>query len=132
MRENLEMTKHTLLAVPLLVPILLAGCVSKEKYDALQAEKQQLRQQQQQWADHVARLQDALKYTVESDMLFKSGSWTLSPEGKEVIGKVAQKLAPLQQTKINVDGYTDNQPISPSLQRKGIASNDVLSQKRAE
>jgi chemotaxis protein MotB len=41
-------------------------------------------------------------------------------------------LAPFQQTKLVVNGYTDNAPIGPELQRQGITSNEVLSQKRAE
>ena len=31
-----------------------------------------------------------------------------------------------------MNGYTDNAPISPALQRQGVTSNEVLSQKRAE
>jgi chemotaxis protein MotB len=31
-----------------------------------------------------------------------------------------------------VKGYTDNAPVGPALQRQGITSNQVLSQKRAE
>jgi chemotaxis protein MotB len=45
---------------------------------------------------------------------------------------MAAKLAPTQQNKIVVNGYTDNAPIGPELQRQGIASNQVLSQKRAD
>jgi chemotaxis protein MotB len=41
-------------------------------------------------------------------------------------------LAPKQQTKIQVNGYTDNVPIGPELMRQGITSNQVLSQKRAD
>ncbi len=41
-------------------------------------------------------------------------------------------LAPMQQTKIMVNGYTDNVPIGPGLMRQGITSNLVLSQKRAD
>jgi flagellar motor protein MotB len=37
-------------------------------------------------------------------------------------------LAPKQQTKIQVNGYTDNVPIGPGLIRQGITSNLVLSQ----
>jgi chemotaxis protein MotB len=81
---------------------------------------------------HISRLQDAIKYTVNSDLLFRSGSWEMSPEGQEVIAKLAPKLAPFQQTKIVVNGYTDNAPVGPALQRQGIPSNEVLSQKRAE
>jgi chemotaxis protein MotB len=143
---------------------LLAGCVSKGKYNdleskytelqgqytTLQGQYQQLQQSsaaqtRQSAADiaalkkemaadkvHVSRLQDAIKYTVNSDLLFRSGSWEMSKEGQEVIGKLAPRLAPFQQSKIVVNGYTDNAPVGRALQRQGVTSNEVLSQKRAE
>jgi chemotaxis protein MotB len=80
----------------------------------------------------VGRLQNAIKYTVNSDLLFRSGSWEMAPRGQELIAKLAPKLAPTQQQKIVVNGYTDNAPVSPALQRQGVPSNEVLSQKRAE
>lgn len=144
--------------------VLLAGCVSKGKYNdleakytdrqgqytTLQGQYQQLQQasaaqtsrsaaeiaalKKEMAADkvHVSRLQDAIKYTVNSDLLFRSGSWEMSKEGQEVIGKLAPRLAPFQQSKIVVHGYTDNAPIGRALQRQGVTSNEVLSQKRAE
>jgi chemotaxis protein MotB len=81
---------------------------------------------------HVSRLQDAIKYTVNSDLLFRSGSWQMSPQGQEIIAKLAPKLAPFQQSKIVVNGYTDNARVGRALQRQGITSNEELSQKRAE
>ena len=81
---------------------------------------------------HVSRLQDAIKYTVNSDLLFRSGSWEMSKPGQEVIAKLAPRLAPFQQSKIVVNGYTDNAPVGRALQQKGVPSNEVLSQKRAE
>jgi chemotaxis protein MotB len=81
---------------------------------------------------HVSRLQDAIKFTVNSDLLFRSGSWQMSPQGQEIIAKLAPRLAPFQQSKLVVNGYTDNGPVGPALQRQGITSNEVLSQKRAE
>ena len=80
----------------------------------------------------VGRFQEALKFTVNSDLLFRSGSWEMSPRGQDLIGKLAPKLAPYQQNKLVVNGYTDNAPISPALKREGVPSNEVLSQKRAE
>jgi len=80
----------------------------------------------------VGRFQEALKFTLNSDLLFRPGSWEISPRGKDLIGKLAPKLAPYQQNKLVVNGYTDNAPISPALKREGVASNEVLSQKRAE
>jgi chemotaxis protein MotB len=81
---------------------------------------------------HVSRLQDAIKYTVNSDLLFRSGSWQMSTQGQEVIAKLAPRLAPFQQSKIVVNGYTDNARVGRALQQQGITSNEVLSQKRAE
>src|SRR5262249_649431 len=81
---------------------------------------------------HVSRLQNAIKYTVTSDLLFRSGSGEMSPQGQEIIGKLVPELAPFQQSKLVVNGYTDNAPIGRALQRQGITSNEVLSQKRAE
>jgi len=80
----------------------------------------------------TGRLQEAILFTVNSDLLFRSGSWEMSPQGQELIAKLAPKLAPYQQTKLVVNGYTDNAPIEPALKRQGITSNEVLSQKRAE
>ena len=81
---------------------------------------------------HVGRLQDALGYTVNSDLLFPSGSWEMSKQGQAIIAKLAPRLAPFQRSKLLVTGYTDNAPVGRALQRKGITSNEVLSQKRAE
>jgi chemotaxis protein MotB len=80
----------------------------------------------------IGRFQEAIKFTLNSDLLFRPGSWEMSPRGKDLIAKLAPKLAPYQQNKLVVNGYTDNAPISPALKRQGVTSNEVLSQKRAE
>src|SRR4029453_5298377 len=49
---------------------------------------------------HVSRLQNAIKYTVNSDLLFRSGSWEMSPQGQELIAKLVPQLAPFQQSKL--------------------------------
>lgn len=56
----------------------------------------------------------------------------MSPQGQDIIAKFAARLAPTQQNKLVVNGYTDNAPIGPELKRQGITSNQILSQKRAE
>ena len=131
--------KHGVPLLPLAASVLLSACVSQSAYDQLQAQNQQLQQQnsalQQQVAANKAqlcRLQGAIKYTVNSDLLFPSGGYQMSDRGKQIIGNMAAKLAPTQQNKILVSGYTDNAPIGPALQRQGITSNQDLSQKRAE
>ena len=41
-------------------------------------------------------------------------------------------LAGLQNTKVVVGGYTDNTPVGPALQRRGVSNNVDLSSKRAD
>jgi chemotaxis protein MotB len=142
MKETKLMTdklKRSIVLAPLLGSVLLSGCAWKSDYDNVVAQNQQLQQQntaneQQIAADkaQISRLQGAIKYTVNSDQLFAPGSWRMSAQGKRIIAKMASQLAPTQQNKLLVTGYTDNAPIGPELQRQGITSNQVLSQKRAE
>src|SRR6516225_3824695 len=93
-------SKAWLVAGVLLSPLVVSGCVSQSDYDALQAQNQQLQAQNQQLQAQnqqlqaqVGRLQHAMAYTVNSDLLFKSGSWEMSDRGKDIIGKLSQKLA---------------------------------------
>lgn len=129
---------HVLLGF-LLASVALAGCVSQSDYNALQARNQQLEQQvAAQSAElsaakaQVGRLQGAIKYTVNSDLLFAPGSWQMSSQGKQIIARLAQKLAPTQEHKLLVNGYTDNTPIGSGLQRMGVTTNEELSQRRAD
>jgi chemotaxis protein MotB len=128
-----------LTASAMLSTLFLTGCVWQSDYDKLQQQNAQLQQeissqQAQISADQqqISRLQGAIKYTVNSDLLFSSGGWEMSARGKQIIAGFAQKLAPTQQNKLLVSGYTDNTRIGPALQQEGITSNQVLSQKRAE
>ena len=120
------------LLLSLMVPVFLSACadgggvsgVSQAQYDSVVAENQQLQA-------HVRRLQSAVKYTVNSDLLFPSGGYELTEAGKETIAKVAQILAPQQEERLVVNGYTDNAPVGATLQNQGITSNQDLSERRA-
>jgi len=136
---NIALPRSRLVYGSLLSTLLLGGCVWQSDYDALKAQNQQLQQQiaaQQAEIDaakaHVGRLQGAIAYTVNSDLLFAPGSYNMSEAGKKLIGQYAAKLAPTQTAHLLVKGYTDNTPIGPRLQQEGITSNLILSQKRAE
>ena len=123
--------------------LLMAGCVTQSKYDESQQQNAEL---QQQYTDlqkamgseidakemHITRMQDAIKLSVNSQLLFPSGGWEMSDEAKTTIAKIAQVMAPHQKSKINVNGYTDTTPIGPGLAAKGVTSNLILSQKRAD
>jgi chemotaxis protein MotB len=131
--------KRRVLVLPFVAPVLLSACVSQSRYDDLQAQYQQAQQQNSALSAQVAaqkaqicRLQGAIKYTINSDLLFTSGSWEMREQGKQIIANMAAKLAPTQQNHVLVSGYTDNAPIGRALERQGVTSNEILSQKRAE
>jgi chemotaxis protein MotB len=126
-------------AVLVVAALGLTGCVSKSKYDDLQSQNQQLQQQNSSLSQQLAsanaavgRLQGAIKYTVNSDLLFRSGSWEMSEAGKNIIAGFAKKLAPTMEHKLLVNGFTDDTPIGPALAAQGVTSNEILSQKRAD
>ena len=123
--------------------LLMAGCVSQKTYDKSQQKNAELEQQYQELnqsmgaevADknmRITRMQDAIKVSVNSELLFPSGGWEMSDGAKTSIAKIAAILAPHQTSKINVNGYTDSTPIGPGLARQGITTNLILSQKRAD
>ena len=127
------------------LPLASSGCANTEN-DALKAQNQQLQSQNQQLQSQnqqlqsqneqlqtqVDRLQHAVAYTVNSDLLFKSGSWDMSDRGKDIIANLSRKLAPTQHNKVIVSGYTDNAPVGSRLKRQGVTSNQQLSEKRAD
>jgi chemotaxis protein MotB len=125
--------KTRIFVVPALALLALAGCGPSQKdFDALKSQNDQLQSQNSQLQSDVRRLRGAIRYTVNSDLLFRPGSWEMSPEGQEVIAKLASQLAPTQTNKLVVNGYTDNAPIGASLKRQGVTTNQQLSEKRAQ
>ncbi|HTU56453.1 MAG TPA: OmpA family protein, partial [Acetobacteraceae bacterium] len=122
-----------IMLLPLVAPLALAACgVSQSDYDALKTQNQQLQQQVASDKAEITRLQGAIAYTVNSDLLFPSGGWQLSDRGKQIIARLAEKLAPSQQNHLYVSGYTDNEPVGTALRQQGITSNQILSEKRAD
>src|SRR5438067_10270155 len=77
-------------------------------------------------------MQDAIRVSLNEDLLFTSGGSEMSANAKTSIAKVAAILAPHQKNKINVNGYTDTTPIGPELAKQGVTTNLILSQKRAD
>src|ERR1700751_2218277 len=78
---NMPMTspaRHRLIVVSLLSTTVLTGCVVwKSDYEKLQAQNQQLQAQLATSQQQVSRLQGAIKYTANSDLLFAPGSWQM-------------------------------------------------------
>jgi chemotaxis protein MotB len=78
----------------------------------------------------VSQTDDSIVMTSSADYMFPSGGWQI-PSASPVLDKIAPILAPLQNTKILVRGYTDNTPVGSQLQRMGITNNADLSSRRA-
>jgi len=123
--------------------LLIVGCVPQQKYEASQQKNAELEAQYAQLNEtmgseiaakgmHISRMQDAIKVSLNDKLLFPSGGSEMSADAKTSIAKVAAILAPHQKNKINVNGYTDSTPIGPELEKQGITSNLILSQKRAD
>jgi chemotaxis protein MotB len=111
-------------AVPI-AALVLSACVSKSKYEELQAQNQQLQQQ-------VTNLQREAQFVEAGDLLFPSGGYQLSQAGQAELSKnIVPKLIGLHDAKVVVYGYTDNQPVGPALQQQGINDNLTLSSRRA-
>jgi len=68
--------------------------------------------------------------TSSADAMFPSGEWQI-PSEAPLLNKMLPTLSKLQNTKIVVGGYTDNAPIAPALQAKGVSNNLDLSAERA-
>jgi chemotaxis protein MotB len=133
--SNLEFSQFARMLI-VSAMLLLSGCVSQQKYDALQSRYDQLNQTMSSQINahqmHIERLQNAIKVTLNDQLLFPSGGWQMPDDAQQTIAKMAPILAPMQQTKITVNGYTDNVPIGPGLKRQGVTSNQILSEKRAD
>jgi chemotaxis protein MotB len=116
--------------------LVLGGCASQQKYDTLDAQYQQLNQTMSAEVAanqlHITRLQNALKVTLDNELMFPSGDWEMPANAQRTLSKIVPILAPKQQAKLLVNGYTDNVPIGPGLMNQGITSNQMLSQKRAD
>jgi chemotaxis protein MotB len=120
------------LAGLMLAPLLLAGCVSEQKYDQLQAAYQQLQAKYTADEATIQMLNGKLKITMTDRILFSSGGWRIDEAARKQLAKMAPTLQPLRNTRVIVEGYTDTTPVGPELRREGITSNLDLSSKRAD
>src|SRR5215831_13835487 len=87
--SNSKLTQHP--TMTFVIVLFLAGCVSEQKYDALQQRYNQLNQTMSSEINadqmHIERLQDAIKVTVNGELLFPSGGWQMPATAQQTIGK---------------------------------------------
>ena len=65
----------------------------------------------------IDQVRDGIRVNLDQDILFKSGSATLDPKGKELLAKVSDEFKD-PKYEVQVIGHTDNQKIGGSLQAK--------------
>jgi chemotaxis protein MotB len=79
-------------AMTLTALLVLAGCVSQQKYDWLQSRCDQLNQTISSEIGakqmHIERLQNAIKVTVNDQLLFPSGDWQMPVTAQQTIAKM--------------------------------------------
>ncbi len=78
----------------------------------------------------ITQLKDKLSLTMVEKILFDSGSADIKKDGKKVLDRVGGILKQVTDKQINIEGHTDNVPISPRLQQK-FPTNWELSTARA-
>jgi len=78
----------------------------------------------------ITQLKDKLSLTMVEKVLFDSGSADIKKEGRWVLDRVGEILKEVKDKQINIEGHTDNVPISPRLRQK-FPTNWELSTARA-
>lgn len=78
----------------------------------------------------VTQLRDKLTLSMVEKILFDSGSAEIKKEGKKVLDRVVEILKNVKERQINIEGHTDNVPISPRLAQR-FPTNWELSTARA-
>ncbi len=78
----------------------------------------------------VERIRDQLRVDLVDEVLFDSGEATLKPAGTLVFGKIGAVLAKSGDRRVEVQGHTDNVPITGALAKR-FATNWELSAARA-
>ena len=115
-----------------LAALLLGACVSQSAYEKQGQELQAAQAQATAQQAEIAKMQQENKWVVAGDVLFPEGGYQLGLNARAALGQYVPRLQNLQNAKIVVYGYTDNQPVGPALQRAGVANNIDLSSRRAD
>jgi len=106
----------------------------EEAVAKMQSSYSQLQQQMQQEIERgeitISELEGRLTVNMVDSILFPSGSATIKKEGLEVLKRVADIVKEIDDKDIEVEGHTDNIPISSRI-KDHFASNWELSTGRA-
>ena len=128
----MKMNPATAARIALLTALLLGACVSQSAFEQQGQQLEEARAQAAAQQAQIAKMQQEQKWVVAGDLLFPEGGYQLGPNAQAALGEYVPRLQNLQNTKVVVYGYTDNQPVGPALQRAGVANNIDLSSRRAD
>lgn len=134
----------TRIILPAVLVAFLGGCVSQGTYNqevqqantyaaqsrTYQALSAQLQKEIQADQVRIKELQGQLTVTLVDEILFASGSAEMHAQGRSTLEKIIGTLQGVPDKRINVRGYTDNEPIGPAL-RARYPSNWELSTARS-
>ena len=115
-----------------LTALMLGACVSQSAYEKQAQELQQARAQAASEQSQIQKMQQEQKWVVAGDVLFPEGGYQLGAQGKQALSQYVPRLQGLHDARVVVYGYTDDLPVGPALQRRGITNNIDLSSKRAD
>lgn len=94
------MLKKIAIALSISGALLLAGCVTKQTYQAevnqaqaYQALNNQLQTELKSDQVQIQQLEDRLKVTIVNELLFPEGGWQLNKQGEQILAKLAPTLA---------------------------------------
>jgi chemotaxis protein MotB len=72
--------------------LVLTGCVSQQKYDTLDAQYQQLNHTMSTEVAskqmHITRLRNAIKVSINEELLFPSGGWDMPVTAQQTLRKM--------------------------------------------
>ena len=122
----------TKLILPAALVAILGGCVSQGTYnqevqqaDTLAAQNKtyqaltaQLQSEIKADQVRIKQLQGQLTVTLIDEILFASGSAEMHASGRATLEKIVGTLQSVSDKRINVRGYTDNEPIGPALRAR--------------
>ena len=108
-----------------LIALLSAACVSQSAYQQQGQQLEEARVQAAEQQAQIAKMQQEQKWVVAGDLLFPEGGYQLGPAAQAALGQYVPRLQNLQNAKIVVYGFTDNQPVGPA---QGVNS-EILSAK---
>jgi chemotaxis protein MotB len=128
----MKMNSATAARIAPLTALLLAACVSQSAYQEQGQQLEEARAQAAEQQAQITKMQQEQKWVVAGDVLFPEGGYQLDPNAQAALGQYVPRLQNLQNAKVVVYGYTDNQRVGPALQRAGITNNTDLSSRRAD